>query len=82
MYNIDVCYKFIFGSMFEEMVLDDIAQKVHEYAKAGVFFVSGSGELLAYFCGEEEKEQYSLKNGCLTFEDYEKFFLKAMKVRS
>ncbi len=74
MYNIDVCYKFIFGSMFEEMVLDDIAQKVYEYTRAGVFFVSCSGEILAYSCGKEERKACSLKKGCLTFEDYKRIF--------
>lgn len=74
MYNIDVCYKFIFGSMFEEMVLENIARKVHEYSKAGIFFVSCSGEILAFSCEEEERKLYSLKNGCLTLEDYERFF--------
>ncbi len=76
MYNIDVCYKFILGSMFEETVLDDISRKVHEYTKAGVFFVSCSGELLAFSAGKEEGGKYSFDNGYLTFEGYEEFFGK------
>ena len=48
MFEIDVCYKFIFESMLEDDVLGYIANKVYEYTHAGIFFVSESGEILAY----------------------------------
>lgn len=67
MYNIEVCYKFIFGAMFEEMVLNDIAEKVHEYTNADVVFVSCFGEILACSCRRDEKRY-------LTFGDYEELF--------
>ena len=46
MFEIDVCYKFIFESMLEDDVLGYIANKVYEYTHAGIFFVSESGEIL------------------------------------
>lgn len=39
MFEIDVCYKFIFESMLEDDVLGYIANKVYEYTHAGIFFV-------------------------------------------
>lgn len=55
MFEIDVCYKFIFESMLEDDVLGYIANKVYEYTHAGIFFVSESGEILAYACSGKDQ---------------------------
>ncbi len=73
MYDIDVCYKLIFGAMLEEDALAHIAAKVHEYTKADVFFVSETGKILAYSCQRVERVISSLKRGYITLLDYEEF---------
>ena len=74
MFEIDVCYKFIFESMLEDDVLGYIANKVYEYTHAGIFFVSESGEILAYACSGKDQSMRSIIEGHVTLEDYPYFF--------
>lgn len=74
MFKIDVCYKFIFESMLEDDVLGYIANKVYEYTHAGIFFVSESGEILAYACSGKDQSMRSVIEGHITLEDYPYFF--------
>lgn len=65
MFEIDVCYKFIFESMLEDDVLGYIANKVYEYTHAGIFFVSESGEILAYACsGKRPEHAFDYRRAC------------------
>ena len=70
MYDIDKCCKFIFEAMLKDDMLEYIATKVYEYTKADCFFVSGSGEILAYSCA---KTEFVSEEGHITLEDYENF---------
>ena len=74
MFEIDVCYKFIFESMLEDDVLGYIANKVYEYTHAGIFFVSESGEILAYACSGKDQSMRSIIEEHVTLEDYPYFF--------
>lgn len=74
MFKIDVCYKFIFESMLEDDVLGYIANKVYEYTHAGIFFVSESGEILAYACSGKDQSMRSIIESHVTLEDYPYFF--------
>jgi len=74
MFEIDVCYKFIFESMLEDDVLGYIANKVYEYTHAGIFFVSESGEILAYACSGKDQSMRSIIEEHVTLEDYLYFF--------
>ena len=69
MFEIDVCYKFIFESMLEDDVLGYIANKVYEYTHAGIFFVSESGEILAYACSGKDQSMRSIIEGHVTYRD-------------
>ncbi len=73
MFDIDVCYKFIFESMLENTGVDHIAEKVNDYTRAGVFFVLKTGEILACACDDEEKDLRSVKEGYVVLEDYQRY---------
>lgn len=76
MYDIDVCYKLIFCSMFEEDVLGYIAKEVYAYTGAGIFCIDVSGTILSYACPEEEKKISSVKEEKILLEDYRAFFAR------
>lgn len=79
MYEMDVCYKIIFEAMVGESVLQTVAEKLDEYTKAGILFVSGSGRILACSCANEKFDLESIRRNHLTLGDYENVQAEVMR---
>lgn len=70
MFEIENCYRIIFEAMLEESALRCIAERIEQYADAGIAFVTGTGEILACSRLWVELFPVSAGKGYLTFEDY------------
>lgn len=59
MFELDVCYKIIFQSLFEEDVLERIIEKVNQYTGLSLAMILVSGKIIA--CAGKEFEHFQLK---------------------
>lgn len=76
MFEIENCYRIIFEAMLEDSVLRCIAERIGQYTKTGVAFVSGTGRLLACSSLWGSLFPVSVEKEHLTLEDYEIIYEK------
>lgn len=74
MFEIENCYRIIFEAMLEDSALRCIAERIGEYAKIGVAFVSGTGRILACSGLWGSLFPASLEKKHLTLEDYQAIY--------
>lgn len=74
MYDIDICYKLIFESMLERGAVWHLAEKIREYTKADLFFLSENGKILAYSCCGSWESMESVKGKHIIWDEYAYFF--------
>lgn len=76
MFEIENCYRIIFEAMLEESALRCIAERIGNYTKTEVAFVSGTGRILACSSLWGSLFPESMEKEHLILEDYEAIFEK------
>ena len=80
MFDINACYKIIFEALFEQLGIDNIVQKVHEYTNAYVYLILTSGEIISCACSEQEHKIAAIENKHVSIYEYEKLQINIRKM--
>ena len=85
MFEVDVCYKIMFESMFEQCELKDIVERISFHIHASALYVLNSGKVPAYACTagmEGTILEETLKKGYISLSEFDQYKEKGIEGES